>query len=333
MTDPQERYLWNREGEPDPEVARLEELLAALRPEDRGMPSLPPRGRRPRWAVVGSLVAAGLLLATLAALPFLDALSRRPLLRVVQGRVLVDGVRVQEPTRLGSRSTLEIERDGQAVLELTDLGRVRIEGSSRLRIGGASSLHLEHGSLRASILAEPGRFRVMTPSVTVVDLGCEFRLEIEEDGSGVMEVEKGWVGLVADGQDPAPQARVPAGGRCDFQEGGEIGVPLRHDAPAALQSAADDWSAGAGEDERRSALGAVAAAARPRDAVTLWHLLVRIDPASRELLYDRLATVAPPPSGISREAVLRGEPAALESWWTVLGPPPPPGWPALETAR
>jgi hypothetical protein len=56
--------------------------------------------------------------------------------------------------------------------------------------------------------------------------------------------------------------------------------------------------------------------ARPRDALTLWHLLVRTrDPR----VYDRLAELAPPPADIDRAEVLAGNRAALDRWWEALG--------------
>jgi hypothetical protein len=47
--------------------------------------------------------------------------------------------------------------------------------------------------------------------------------------------------------------------------------------------------------ERRRALGAVLADARPKDAMTLWHLLARVPAEDRDPVFDHLARLAPPP--------------------------------------
>jgi hypothetical protein len=63
----------------------------------------------------------------------------------------------------------------------------------------------------------------------------------------------------------------------------------------------------------------VLSSARRRDAMTLWHLLTRGSTEERSRVYDRLAAIVPPPEGVTREAVLRGERAALHMWWDRLG--------------
>ena len=68
------------------------------------------------------------------------------------------------------------------------------------------------------------------------------------------------------------------------------------------------------------ALDSVLAAARPRDAFTLWHLLRRADGADAGRIFERLAALSPPPAGVTRELVLSGRTeAALEAWWNTFG--------------
>jgi hypothetical protein len=74
------------------------------------------------------------------------------------------------------------------------------------------------------------------------------------------------------------------------------------------------------EDPRRAAaLDLVLSAARRRDALTLWHLLTRGSLEERERVYERLAALAPPPNGVTRELVLAGNRLALDRWWDWLG--------------
>ena len=83
-------------------------------------------------------------------------------------------------------------------------------------------------------------------------------------------------------------------------------------------------------DPRRAAsLDLVLSTARRRDALTLWHLLTRGSPEERERVYDRLAALAPPPNGVTRDFVLAGNRLALDrlsdwrglatsTWWRLL---------------
>jgi hypothetical protein len=54
--------------------------------------------------------------------------------------------------------------------------------------------------------------------------------------------------------------------------------------------------------------------------MTLWQLLARTeDPADRERVFAALAAGVPPPPGVTRDAVLRLDHAALDAWWNALG--------------
>lgn len=55
-------------------------------------------------------------------------------------------------------------------------------------------------------------------------------------------------------------------------------------------------------------------AARPRDSLTLWHLLARTNDAERERVYERLAALVPPPPDITREGVMRLDKRMLDRW-------------------
>ena len=93
------------------------------------------------------------------------------------------------------------------------------------------------------------------------------------------------------------------------------GTPYFEDAPDPLRAelARYDFEAGGS-----AALGAVLATARPRDSLTLWYLLSSAAGDERERVYDRLAKLAPPPEGVSREAVLALDREALDRWRSTL---------------
>jgi hypothetical protein len=76
-------------------------------------------------------------------------------------------------------------------------------------------------------------------------------------------------------------------------------------------------------DASSSALDLVLAEARASDAITLWHLLARVDGLSRDRVFERLAAMAPPPVGVTREGIRAGDRVMLERWWegARLGPP------------
>ena len=58
--------------------------------------------------------------------------------------------------------------------------------------------------------------------------------------------------------------------------------------------------------------------ARAQDAISLWHLVQRVDVSLRGTVYDRLAALVPPPAAVTRRAVIALESRALEGYWTKI---------------
>ncbi len=318
-------YLWDGKGERDPEVERLERALAPLRWEPRPLwfPQLETR-RKPR--------AFGGALATLAAAASLAVAvvgawrAATPGWRVLRltGAPRVGQSVVADKGRLRVGDWLTTDSASQAQLEIGLIGEVVVDPGSRLGLVDAGRrdhrLTMPKGVMHARIWAPPGNFFVETPSAVAVDLGCAYTLTVEEDGTGLVEVESGWVGFDYQGK----ESFVPQGAMCRTRPGMGPGTPYYHDAPERLKRALSELDFGRDPSLRVPALQVVLAEARRDDAVTLWHLLARADSVERGRVYERMAELVPPPKGVTREGVLRGDKLALDAWWDELG---------LESAR
>jgi len=55
-----------------------------------------------------------------------------------------------------------------------------------------------------------------------------------------------------------------------------------------------------------------------RDALSLWHLLPRMDTQARGMIYDRLAQLLPPPPEVTRDGILALNPKMLDTWKKVV---------------
>ena len=309
-------YLWDGSGPPDPEVQRLERVLAPLR-SDRPVPDLPAAGRRPLGGRVAVLAAAASLLLAASGL-WLAARRPSASWEVTRLAKTPAGETVAGVERLRVGDWLETGDSSRARVRVGVIGQVEIEPRTRLRLveAGAAShrLALARGVLHARIWAPPGRFFVDTPSAVAVDLGCEYTLAVDETGAGLLTVLSGWVGFEHAGR----ESFVPRHAACRTRPGHGPGTPYYEDAPAELKRALAevDFGPAAG---RAEALRAALASARREDALSLWHLLARLDGADRAAVYDRLAQLVAPPEGVTREGVLAGDRAMLDRWWEALG--------------
>ena len=68
----------------------------------------------------------------------------------------------------------------------------------------------------------------------------------------------------------------------------------------------------------RAALTVVLADARPRDGLTLWHLLTRVAPGDRGAVFDRFSQLVALPPEVTREAAVRGDPQTIDLCWNAL---------------
>ncbi|CAN5850574.1 hypothetical protein BH24ACI5_BH24ACI5_19910 [soil metagenome] len=322
MTDEErDAYLWDRSGPPDPEVARLEELLRPL--AHQGVPPPLPR-RAPRRSRLAAITrplltaAAGLMLGV--AVWFLSG-GIRGGWTVVQlaGAPRVDGVALDGDTLLPRGGRLVTDASSRARIEIGRIGNVDVEPGSRVSLVTAGArehrLALERGTIRARIWAPPRFFFVDTPWAEAIDLGCAFTLDVDERGAGLLRVTHGWVQFSYGGR----TAFIPQGAVGETRPGVGPGTPRYEDAPAVYAHALSILDFGEADDPARAAaLESVLDHARARDALTLWHLLSRASEDERPRVYVRLAALAPPPARAGRDAVLAGDPRALEAWWDSL---------------
>ena len=330
-------YLWDGSGEPDPEVQMLETALGRYR-HDQPAPAFDQlREIRPvrqrwnffnlRWSYQLGAVAASLLLAVTVFFVVRQGADRNlgPSWDVarLEGTPRVGWHSLGEksgPGKLGIGQTLVTDSLSRASITLDETGRVEVDAGSRLRLvangPGRKRLSLERGTIHAVIWAPPGEFVVDTPSAVAVDLGCVYTLHVDDSGAGLLRTTMGWVGFKLNGH----ESFIPAGAVCKTRPKVGPGTPYMEDASASFRDALSKFDFESIKPvERNAVLGVLLVDARKNDALTLWHLLSRVNEADRPGVYDRLASLAPPPAGVTREGILRLDRPMLDAWWSSLG--------------
>ena len=202
---------------------------------------------------------------------------------------------------------VETNDSSRVVIAVGRIGHVEVQPRTRIQLVTARAddhrLALARGAIEAQVDTVPRIFFVETPVGTAIDLGCAYRLEMDSLGNGLLHVTAGMVEFQAHGQMKA-DARVPMGAVVLTRAGVGPGIPYVEDAPDALQRAL------AATDVR-----GILATARPDDAISLWHLLERVDSGTRAVVYDRLAALVPPPRGVTRAAALALDRTVLDEYW------------------
>jgi hypothetical protein len=311
----------------DPDIARLERVLGRL----RSVPPAPDWNRVPAPAA-GALTMSWTYLAAAAALVLacvsslwltrgaVSAPSASWAVVRVTGQPVVGQEQIVEAGRLAVGAWLQTDTASRASVAIAEIGRLDVEPDTRLQLLGTREgdhrVALQRGTVHALIWAPPGEFVVETQASTAIDLGCAYTLTVAPNGDGLIEVSMGWVGFEHDGR----EAFIPAGARCATRRGVGPGTPYYGDVAEPVREAIDrlDFAA-LGPAARRAALGAILSDARPKDAMTVWHLLSRVPAEDRDTVFDRLAELVPPPATVTRDGIRAGNRIMRDAWWDALG--------------
>lgn len=304
-----EDYLWDGSGESDPAIQRLEQALAPLRYRHRTPLAVMPRQQTPMWWAA----AAAVLVAALAL-----SLSRvhLPASRATGWQVS----KLEGASRMGARPaapdmplrTGDLLRTGagsRLSLESNAVGQIDLGPDSQLRAAAGRQLLLDRGRLHAFIWARPREFVLDTPSARAVDLGCEYTIDVDPAGNGLIRVNTGWVAFQFNGQ----ESFIPARAACVTRKGRGPGIPFYEDAGEPFRQSLQAFENGAA-----AALPGILRAARRDDALTLWHLLTRVPRNDAGPVYDRFVQLVQVPPTVTREAVLRRDSQALDRCWDAL---------------
>src|SRR5688572_15864294 len=225
-------YLWDRSGSTDPEVARLEKLLAPLA-HDAPLDELRVRRkRRAPWFVVGVAIAAAAAVAIYFALPRSQPATQSACrggegfaFTGVGGSVSCGGTAVAHGV-LPVGGELETGAH-EASLTIADIGTAQLGKQTRVRLDRSDKqrhqLALDRGHLHAKVIAPPRLFAVTTKHTEVVDLGCEYTIDIDDTGAGSICVLTGIVEL---GTKSGAVVVAPEGACAAIFAGQRPGLPI-----------------------------------------------------------------------------------------------------------
>jgi ferric-dicitrate binding protein FerR (iron transport regulator) len=190
-----EDYLWDRSGQPDPQLLQIESSLSRYRHQPR---------KRPTRLWLPLAIAASLLL-----LLFFWPSKK--------------STWTHNGTPVDLNRTINLTTD--QTLQVANIGRVTLRAGSRFRILQSDPEHhrmeLLAGSFDAFIIAPPYVFQVVTPPAHLDDLGCAYEVSLTPSGNGNLKVKSGWVSVNSSNQ----QSLVRQGYEVDLIKGAGPSLP------------------------------------------------------------------------------------------------------------
>ena len=290
----------------------------------RDLPARPPAIRR-RWpmAALGSAVAAAAVafvwLGTHHHPPTGTAGGTAPspctgstgfAFSLAEGSATCGGGTVASTGTLPVGPWLETHANAVADMKVADIGELRVFGDSKLRVVATNSatqhLELARGHVRASVSAPPRLFVVDTPAATAVDLGCQYDLTVDDQGTTHLRVAMGAVSL----EDKRGVVYVPATFEVSMSPG-HLGTPVSIDSTPALRAAVARF-------DTDGSIEPLLSIAEMSERVTLWNAIPRTTGASRAALVAKLEQFAPLPDPALHDKVLAADTDAMDIWLDVF---------------
>lgn len=310
MTKPDDDYLWDKSGD-DPEVARLEALLSPLAhraPLDELR--LKRRSIKP-FVVAGALAAAAIVAVIIWPRSGGDGVNC-----LGPGMVFQSADKVSCNGDSLARGVLPINgllKTGahEAELTIANIGTAKLSPNTVVRldqttVGKRHQLFLQEGKMHAKVIAPPKIFAVATPSADVIDLGCEYTIEIDARGAGTISVQNGRVELETGN---GAVVLAPAGTHARLLPGRRASLPVIDSAGPQLTAAVAELEAGAPD-----AIPHLLAAATKADAITIANLARTVTVAQRRTVLDALTRLVPAPACATVDEVLANH-DLLEIWY------------------
>ena len=310
-------YLFDPTATPAGSVVLLEQRLSSLRfdPAAHPLPLIFP-ARRHRFVrrTAQLLAAAAVLAITIVGLSRgMWAWPAGQAWPVVTGPVAT--LAVGRSVHVGPASSL--------LVRVARIGWMRIAGESEITLVSTRSnrhrLEMAQGRMHVRVWAPPASVVVHTPAGNVRDLGCEFVLDVHGNVSRV-EVLSGWVQL----ENSTGEILVPAGAVSEMEPYREPLVMVYADAAPAFRDAVRELERST-SGSNAAALETTVRLARPRDVLTLLHLIERRAPGW-ERLVERAAELAAPRSDDLLRRVRSGDHSAVWKWMSELPLPPAKSW-------
>jgi FecR protein/Putative zinc-finger len=238
----------------------------------------------------------------------------------VEGTPRINSAGIEKSGQLAIGQWLETDSQSKAQIEVGSIGVVEVEPNTRIRLlqtlPTEHRLELARGKMSARIWAPPRLFYVDTPSAVAADLGCAYTLEVDDSGATLLRVTSGWVALELKDR----ESMVPAGAACRTRPGIGPGTPYFENASPEFRDSLAHLDFDSEPTKRKSSLKMLLSHTRERDTLTLWHLLGRVDEDERGQIYNKMASLVPPPEGVTREGIIRLDGKMLELWRDRLEP-------------
>ncbi len=271
---------------------------------------------RSRWIAVGAPLSAILIAVIISVLYFYRSNPSFWEVESLKGTPVAGNEKIDGTGNLPAGEWLKTDSQSSARLQAGLAGEVDVKPGSEVKLldtrAPGYKLYLKFGKITANTPGSPQMLSVITPSASALDLGSNYSVEVDKDGSSFFSVVSGSIIINSDGQKEV----LPAGVACKTVKDREPGTPYRINAGKEFKAALSKLDSGNTTDK---VLETLLNNAGREDAVSLWYLLRDAGPDEIKPIYNRLADLVKPPDGVTYEGIKAKNNNMLLKWWDKLG--------------
>ncbi|MBN1302014.1 MAG: zf-HC2 domain-containing protein [Melioribacteraceae bacterium] len=233
------------------------------------------------------------------------------IINAVQGTFELNGEKAHD-YKAYSDDLIKVDDNSSVKLSIPQEGEILIYGGSSLRIlstkKSSNRINLFSGSLRFTAVDNSPNFEIVYNDIHVIEHGSNIQAIIDSSNNLIVIASKDYIDIVS----PKGKLKLANDYYCVVDKSGYIGFPVHINTGQEFKDALYLARTNPGDI---NSITALLIAARRSDILTLLEVMKSIPLVNREIIYNRIVSLFPPPEGITKGEVLNLDEDSLEKLW------------------
>lgn len=229
----------------------------------------------------------------------------------VEGRVEINGLQ-DHSGKISQGQSLLTENSSRATILVPKVGNVEVGENSLIVLvkakDGDNRILFRRGSINITNTSNMPDFSIEFKNYIVADRGGELNISIDDRDNARILVKYGFTEIEKNGD----IIYLDDGYACEIRSGSRIGTPFRQDAPEEFRNEIVKYDYQNGGE---NSIDKIMELASEKDMLTLLALIPKSPQVKRQLLFQAIANKFPPPAGVTRMGIIRGDSQMLYLWW------------------
>lgn len=220
-----------------------------------------------------------------------------------------------ERSNIYSGDNIILSEVAHAKMALPARFELELFGNSKITIldtrATSNKINLIDGSFNFNSLNSESNFIVQRGNFTIEEKSGQYAFTMDEYGNINLSVDKGVIEL----NHSNFNFRVASKYSLSIIEDSYCTIPLHENATYNFKHSIDRLNSNVNDI---AALSTAMLESKQTDQLTLLRIMELVAIDKRELLYQKISNIFPPPSGVTKQGILESNKRMLEKWWSEI---------------